>query len=469
MSEIKMKNAKSVSKYKWIDLKFSDLIGNFHHITLPIKNFDEIKKNGVGFDSSSCPGFKSIEGGDMVLMIDEETMYEEPFAEEPTLSFFCNIKEADTKKDYERDPRGVALRAANYLKNQGIGDKILFGPEFEFYIFDRVSIKNTENISQFGIESYEANMSIGDDEVNESGEFLHKKEGYHAIPPKDTFFKLRQEISKIIMEYGIDLIYHHHEVGAGQNEIEIKRYPLVKTGDNIQIIKYFIKMISYQLNMSATFMPKPMLNMPGTGMHYHQHIFKTGRNIFYGKEYGGLSKLAEYYIAGLLSHSGAILAFTNPSTNSYKRLVPGFEAPVKLFYSIANRSSAIRIPKYATSEGEKRIEFRPPDGTANPYLACSAMLMAGIDGIKNKISLKENNFGPFDINIEHTDKKVLEKIKSCPTSLLEALDELKNDNGFLIKGDVFSKSMIEAYIEYKKKEALDMNKRPHPYEYELYF
>ncbi|MDD3804093.1 MAG: hypothetical protein PHW02_06915, partial [bacterium] len=295
------------------------------------------------------------------------------------------------------------------------------------------------------------------------------KQGYHAMPPKDKFQQMRQEISKIILDYGIDLIYHHHEVGAGQNEIEIKRYPLIKTGDNVQIIKYFIKMIAYQYNMSATFMPKPMYNMPGTGMHYHQHIFKDGKNLFFGKEYGGLSKLAEHYVAGLLKHGKALLAFTNPSTNSYKRLVPGFEAPVKLFYSLANRSSAVRIPKYATSENEKRIEFRPPDATANPYLACAAMLMAGADGIKNKISLKDNNFGPFDFNMEKADKKILDKVDSCPTSIFEALQALKDDHEFLLKGKVFSKQMIEAYIDYKEREGLEMNKRPHPYEFELYF
>jgi len=469
MTKKKFSGALNFSEFKWIDLKFSDLMGNMHHITLPIKNLDEIRKYGVGFDSSSCPGFKSVEGGDMVLMIDENTAFNEPFSNEPTVSFFCRVKEADTRKDYDRDPRGIAARAEEYLKDQSIGDEILFGPEFEFYVFDRVNVKNSENITECRIESYEANMSIEKEDVNETGEFLQKKQGYHAMPPKDKFQSLRQEISNAIMNYGIDLLYHHHEVGAGQNEIEIKRYPLVKTGDNIQIIKYFIKMISYKFELSATFMPKPMFNMPGTGMHFHQHIFKNKKNLFYGDEYGGLSKLAEYYVAGLLRHGRSLLAFTNPSTNSYKRLVPGFEAPVKLFYSLANRSSAIRIPKYATSEGEKRIEFRPPDGTANPYLACAAMLMAGIDGIKNKISLKDNNFGPFDINMEHADKKILDKVKSCPASLQEALQALKDDNEFLLKGNVFSKQMIESYIEYKEREALDMNKRPHPYEFELYF
>jgi len=352
----KTKKENLLDKYKWIDLKFSDLVGNMHHITLPMSNLHDALVNGVGFDSSSCPGFKSVEGGDMVLMPEVDSAFDELFATEPTLSFFCSIKEADTKGDYNRDPRGIAKRGEEYLKKTKIGDDILFGPEFEFYIFDRVVVNNKENISEYRIESYEANMSIDGDTVNSSGEFVSKKGGYHVLPPKDKFQALRNEISNAIMDYGVNLIYHHHEVGSGQNEIEIKRYPLTMTGDNVQIIKYFIKMIAYKYEMSATFMPKPLYNMPGTGMHYHQHIFKNGKNMFYDKNgYGGLSKTAEYYVGGLLKHGRALLAFTNPSTNSYKRLVPGFEAPVKLFYSLANRSSAIRIPKYATSETEKRI------------------------------------------------------------------------------------------------------------------
>lgn len=466
----KVQKENLLDRYKWIDLKFTDLMGSMHHITLPIGNIHDAVKNGVGFDSSSCPGFKSVEGGDMVLMPELETAFEEPFAPEPTISLFCSIKEADTRADYSRDPRGIAKRGEEYLRKTKTGDDILFGPEFEFYVFDKVVVNNRENVSEYRIESYEANMSMDCETVNSSGEFVTRKGGYHVLPPKDKFHALRTEIANAINEYGIDLIYHHHEVGSGQNEIEIKRYPLAMTGDNVQIIKYFIKMIAYKYELSATFMPKPLFNMPGTGMHYHQHIFKNGKNVFYDKNgYGGLSKTAEYYVGGLLKHGRALLAFTNPSTNSYKRLVPGFEAPVKLFYSLANRSSAIRIPKYATSETEKRIEFRPPDGTANPYLACTAMLMAGLDGVKNRISPKDNNFGPFDMDLEKMDRKVIDSIGSCPASLEEALDALKADHKFLLEGGVFSKDMIDAYISYKAKESSDMSKRPHPYEFELYF
>ncbi|MEO0288564.1 MAG: type I glutamate--ammonia ligase [candidate division WOR-3 bacterium] len=455
--------------FKWIDLKFTDLVGNFHHLTLPAKNYNEIKENGVGFDSSSCPGFKSVEGGDMVLMIDEETGFEDPFFEEPTISYFCFIKEADTRKDYSRDPRTVALKAQEYLKKEKIATDVLFGPEFEFYIFDRVVVNNKENLAEYKIESYEGKFGFDDSYINESGEFLMKKAGYHSIPPKDKFTDIRSKISKVIIDYGIDLIYHHHEVGSAQNEIEIKRYPLLATGDNIQIIKYFIKNVCYQNNLSATFMPKPLYGMPGNGMHFHQHLFNGNKNLFFGNGYGGLSEIGEYYVAGLLKHGKSLLAFTNPSTNSYKRLVKGFEAPVKLFYSLANRSAAIRIPKYATSESEKRIEFRPPDGTCNSYLATAAMLMAGIDGIKNKISLKDNNFGPYEEDLEKMDKKVVEKIDSCPTNLLEALEELKKDHDYLLAGGVFTEDLINGYIEYKEKEALEMEKRPHPFEFELYF
>ncbi|HAF07146.1 MAG: glnA [candidate division TA06 bacterium 32_111] len=455
--------------FKWIDLKFSDLIGNFHHLTLPAKNYDEIKKNGVGFDSSSCPGFKSVEGGDMVLIIDEDSAFIDPFFEEPTISYFCYIKEADTRSEYLRDPRTVSLKAHEYMRNEGIADDVLFGPEFEFYIFDRVVVNNSENISEYRIESYEGKFGFGDGEVNESGEFLMKKSGYHSIPPKDKFTDIRGKISKTIIEHGIDLIYHHHEVGSAQNEVEIKRYPILKTGDNVQIIKYFIKNVCYKNDLSATFMPKPLYNMPGNGMHFHQHLFKDGKNLFFGNGYGGLSQIGEYYVAGLLKHGKSLLAFTNPSTNSYKRLVKGFEAPVKLFYSLANRSAAIRIPKYATSENEKRIEFRPPDATCNPYLATAAMLMAGLDGIKNKISLKDNNFGPFDQDLEKMEKSIVERIDSCPTNLIEALEELKKDHDYLLQGGVFTEDLIKGYIEYKEKEALEIAKRPHPYEFELYF
>ncbi len=455
--------------YEWIDLKFTDLIGNFHHITLPFKNLEDIRKNGVGFDSSSCAGFKGVEGGDMLLFPDENTAFQDPFFPEPTLSFFCYIKEADTKGDYLRDPRGIALKAQNYMKKEGIADEILFGPEFEFYIFDRVIVNNTKNVSEYKIESYEGRLGFDGSFVNDTGEFIGEKSGYHAIPPKDKFTRIRGEISKTIMDYGIDLIYHHHEVGLAQNEIEIKRYGILKSGDNIQIIKYFIKNICYQNELSATFMPKPLFGMPGNGMHFHQHLFKNGKNLFFGNGYGGLSKIGEYYVGGLLKHGKSLLAFTNPSTNSYKRLVKGFEAPIKLFYSLANRSAAIRIPKYATSENEKRIEFRPPDATSNPYLATTAMLMAGLDGIKKKISLKENNFGPFEGDLEKMDKNIVEKIDSCPTNLLGALEELKKDYDYLLEGDVFNKDLIKGYIDYKEKEALDIEKRPHPYEFELYF
>ncbi|MDY6787194.1 MAG: glutamine synthetase, partial [candidate division WOR-3 bacterium] len=281
---------------------------------------------------------------------------------------------------------------------------------------------------------------------------------------------IRNEISERIIDMGIDLIYHHHEVAPGQNEIEIKRYPLLKTGDITQSIKNIIKKTSGKYAKTATFMPKPMYNMPGSGMHYHQHLFKGNENLFYDNEgYGGLSQTAEYYIAGLLKHGRALLAFTNPSTNSFKRLVPGFEAPVKLFYSLANRSSAVRIPKYATSEFEKRIEFRPPDATANPYLACSAMLLAGIDGIINKIPLKENYFGPYDMNMEQASADIRDNISSCPSSLSEALEALENDRDFLLKGGVFTDDVIDAFIAYKQNELRIINERPHPFEFEIYY
>lgn len=469
-----MKKAKAkipvLKDYKWVDLKYTDLMGNFHHVTLPSENFEDAVRHGVGFDSSSCAGFKSLEGGDMVLIPDQDSAFEDPFSSDRTLSFFCNIYEADTKKEYARDPRNIAQRAHKYLQKSGIADNVLFGPEFEFYVFDRVIVENKENISGVRIESYEGNFGADSEPVNESGEFIPGKSGYHAHGPNDKFQELRNEMSETISNLGIKLIYHHHEVGPGQNEIEIKRYPITLTGDYTQLIKRIIKYTAYQNDLSATFMPKPLYNMPGTGMHFHQHLFKGKKNLFFDdKNYGGLSKLAEYYVSGLLKHGRALLAFTNPSTNSYKRLIPGFEAPVKLFYSLANRSSAVRIPKYATSKEEKRIEFRPPDATSNPYIACSAMLMAGLDGIKKKIDPKKNGFGPYDMNMETASEDIINSITSCPASLQEALEALKEDHDFLLEGGVFTKDTIDAFIKYKEKEIKDVQQRPHPFEFELYF
>ncbi len=461
-------NKKQIKKYKWIELKFTDLMGNLHRLTLPQARFDHIMKHGVGFDSSSCAGFKSLEGGDMILLPDLNTIHIS-YNDDSTICFFCDIREADTKNDYERDPRSITRRAEKYMKKTGIADKAMFGPEFEFYLFDRVEVKNEKNITFAMIDLFEGNMSY-DENINDTGEFLGKHNGYHSVCPKDQSLSIRNQISEILMALGIEVIYHHHEVGAGQNEIEIIRYPILNAAEYTQTIKNIIKTVAINNNVSATFMPKPMYNMPGSGMHFHQHLFKKGKNIFYDKRgYGGLSKNAEYYIAGLLMHGRALLAFTNPSTNSYKRLVPGFEAPVKLFYSLANRSSAIRIPKYATDKNEKRIEFRPPDATSNPYLACSAMLLAGLDGIKNKISLKNNHFGPYDMNMEKASNSIKNNIRCCPSSLDEALDALENDYKFLTIGNVFSADIIKAYIKYKRNEIRSINKRPHPYEFELYF
>ena len=459
---------RNLKKYKWIELKFSDIAGKMHRVNLPSSRFDHMMKNGVGFDSSSCSGFKTVEGGDMVLMPDLYTAHENS-NDRDTIAFFCDIVEADTKRGYERDPRSIAKKTHQYMLKTGIADNAMFGPEFEFYLLDRVQVINSENVCSSSIELFEGNLTF-DNIRNNTGEFLGKHNGYHSMHPKDKSEFIRREISQNLIDLGIELIYHHHEVGAGQNEIEIVRYPLLMTGDYTQLIKSIIKSVSYENGLSATFMPKPMYNMPGSGMHFHQHLFKKRKNLFYSKSgYGGLSKTAEYYIAGLLKHGRALLAFTNPSTNSYKRLVPGFEAPVKLFYSLANRSSAIRIPKYATSSTEKRIEFRPPDGTANPYLACSAMLLAGLDGIRNKISLKNNNFGPYNMNMESAPSEIRDNIKSCPVSLDEALDALKQDKDFLTDSGVFSNAMIEAYIDYKHIESADMMKRPHPHEFDLYF
>jgi len=454
---------------KMIDLKFCDLFGRLHHITVPSARCkDGLFDEGVGFDSSSIAGFKSLESGDMALLPDINTAFPDEFCNLSTLSFLCNIVEADTKNPFHRDPRYIARKAEDYLKNTGIADESRWGPEYEYYMFDNVKYKNNTFKSGYEVISEEANQF--EDTEDLTGLPIRKGKGYHAIPPMDKLNDLRSESVEILEDIGIPVKYHHHEVGGpGQSEIEVNLNGLRKSADNGMIIKYIIKMTADIYGMIATFMPKPLFDEAGNGMHFHQHLFKNGKPLFYDENgYGGLSELALNYIAGILKHSPALLALTNPSTNSYKRLVPGYEAPVNLFFSLANRSAAIRIPKYCTSPEEKRIEFRPPDATCNMYIAMSAMLMAGIDGIKNKLNPKELGFGPYDINIFEMKPKERKKIKPLPSSLNEALNALEKDYKFLLEGDVFKKDVIDTWIEYKRNELLIINRRPHPYEIELY-
>lgn len=459
-------------KIEAIDFKYTDLFGRMRHLTMPATRLTEdFINNGEAFDGSNQMGFKTVESGDMSLIPDIASAIIDPFWEVPTISMLCSIHEADTKKHFRRDPRGISLGAYEYMKKTGIADQSMWGPEFEFYIFDSMNYSNEINSTSYRIESTEADWR-GDLEGVNSGHKIPHHGGYHAAPPQDDLCNDRTAMVKLIEESGIPVRYHHHEVGGpGQSEIEIALQPLQKVGDVATWVKYMIKMVAKSRGRTATFMPKPLYNEAGNGMHFHQMLFKDGNPLFYDKNgYAGLSELAMYYVGGILKHGPSLLALTNPSTNSYKRLIPGFEAPVNLFFSLANRSAAIRVPKYAINPNEKRIEFRPPDGTCNIYLAVAAQLMAGLDGIKNKIDPRKEGFGPIDKNIFALSKEELSKIKSLPTSLKEAMQALKADHDYLLEGDVFNEDILDTIVNWKmEKEYNEVRNRPHPYEMRLYY
>jgi glutamine synthetase len=456
-----------------VDLQFTNLFGGWHHITIPISQLSErIFREGVAFDGSSIPGFKRQEAGDMVLLPDPSTALPDPFWSTKTLSFICSVHEADTLEPFVGDPRAIALKAEQYLRDSGIADQSSWAPEFEFYIFNRVSYANDVNLASYRIDSEEADWNSGVDAEGNLGHKIGRKGGYHATPPMDRMFDLRSLMVQRIEEAGIPVRYHHHEVGGpGQSEIEIMMGSLAKIGDAAQRIKYIVKMTAHQAGKSVTFMPKPLFNEAGSGMHFHQTLWKGKQNLFYDeKGYAGLSELAKSYVAGMLDHGAALIALTNPSTNSYKRLVPGFEAPVRLFYSLGNRSAAIRIPKYATSHDEKRIEFRPPDATSNVYLALAAQLLAGVDGIQKKLNPSEMNFGPFDVDVMKLSRAEQERIHQVPTSLKEACEALSHDNEFLKIGSIFPEDFISTWVQKKGEEEYnEVRRRPHPYEIGLYY
>lgn len=461
-------------KVTMIDLKFIDLFGAWHHITLPSRFIDDqFFEEGVGFDGSSIPGYARLESGDMVIIPDPSTAFIDPFWEQNTFSMICDIAEADTKKPFPRDPRYVTKRAEEYLKETGIGTVSMWGPEFEYFIFDHVSYENQTNRVFYEIDSEEAIWNTARQDRKNLGNFIPPHGGYHVIPPLDQLYNLRAETASIVEELGIPVRYHHHEVGGpGQSEIEVNLGPLTKTGDNSMLIKYIIRMVAHKHGKTATFMPKPLYGESGNGLHFHQTLFKDNEKIFYDKNgYAGLSKTALSYIGGLLDHCPSLLGLTNPSTNSYKRLVPGYEAPVNRFFSLANRSATIRVPKYATLPHEKRIEFRPPDATCNVYLTMAAQLMAGIDGIKRNLNPTEMGYGPIDENIfEWTEEERQKRIKDVPSSLKSALEQLEEDHDYLTAGNVFTEEIIETWIKHKMdNEYRAVRDRTHPYEIELYF
>ncbi len=452
-----------------VDIKFCDLWGRWHHLTIPASQFTpDLMEKGIGFDGSSV-GLKSVKSGDMVLVPDLSTGFIDPFWEVATLSFISATREADTHAIFANDPRNIALRAEEYMLQTGIADRSMWGPEFEFYIFDSVSYEYGINRASYVLESAEADWNSA---KGGHGHYIPLHGGYHAIPPKDQLFNLRADMSIKLEKMGVPVKYHHHEVGGpGQLEIETPMMGLMQAGDATMKIKYVTKMTAHQRGQTATFMPKPLYGEAGSGMHFHQHLFKGDVNVFYDPAgYGTLSQTALFYIGGLLTHGPALLGFTNPSTNSYRRLVPGYEAPVNAFFSLGNRSAAIRIPKYANQPDTARFEFRPPDAAGNVYLMLAAQLMAGLDGIRRKIDPTAAGFGPFDKNIFAMTDEERAQIKGLPTSLDEALDALEADHAFLTEGEVFAGEMIQQWIDYKRKhEAMEIRNRPHPYEMSLYF
>ena len=451
-----------------VDFQYCDLWGRPHHLTVPVSQFTPmLMERGLGIDGSSIE-LKSVKAGDMVIVPDLSTATLDPFWEAPTLSFLCNTLTADAKELYHDDPRTVAQRAERYLQSIGVADESRWSPEFEFYIFDSVTYENEIHQSGYRIQSEEAGW-IGAKEGR--GPLIPLHGGYHASPPKDRFQNLRNEISLHLEAMGVPVKYHHHEVGsAGQLEIEIPMMDLVAAGDAIMRAKYVIKMVARKHEKIATFMPKPLYGEAGNGMHFHQCLWREEVNLFYDQQgYGYLSELAHFYIGGLLQHGSSVLAFTNPSTNSYRRLVPGFEAPVSAFFSLGNRSAAIRIPKYAGYPDEARIEFRPPDATSNPYLALAAQLMAGIDGIRHKMDPTEYGFGPIDADVYSWSEEQRQEIRALPVSLMEALQALEGDQDYLKAGGVFTQSLIDEWIRYKREvEVWPVRHRPHPYEIGLY-
>src|SRR5271166_4851965 len=452
---------------KLIDFKFADLLGTWQHFTTTLNEYSEdIFTDGLGFDGSSIRGWRVIHASDMLVIPDCETAWIDPFNAEPTLSLICTIQDPITREPYERDPRGVAEKAEAYLKSTGLADTAFFGPEAEFFIFDDVRYDYSSNGSFHSIDSVEGIWNTAREEMPNLGNKIRHKEGYFPVPPQDTLVDIRNEMITVMKDCGLKVEREHHEVAtAGQAEIDLRFNNLVAMADDMMVYKYVVKNVAKRHNKTVTFMPKPLFGDNGSGMHTHQSLWKKGKPLFAGNEYAGLSKLALNYIGGILKHAKAMAAFTNPIVNSYKRLTPGFEAPVNLAYSSRNRSAAVRIPTYSPSPKAKRIEYRPPDPAATPYLANAAMLLAGIDGILSKIHPGE----PLEKNLYDLPPEEKAKVPTVPDSLKGALEALEKDHAFLLKGGVFSKDFLENYIEMKKGEYDAVRLRPHPYEFFLYY
>ncbi|MBY0373943.1 MAG: type I glutamate--ammonia ligase [Bryobacteraceae bacterium] len=450
-----------------VDLRFTDIPGLTHHISYPISQLDEESfEAGFGIDGSSIRGWAAINESDMLLIPDPSTAFMDPFTEVPTLVMLGNVIDPLTRQKYERDPRYIAQKAELYVKNSGLADSAFFGAEAEFFIFDNVRFDQNAHSGFYFIDAEEGRWNTGRAE-NNLGYRPRYKEGYFPVPPTDHYMDLRTVMVETLIEAGLTVECHHHEVATGgQCEIDIKYDTLLKSADNMVLYKYIVRNTAYQFGKTVTFMPKPIFGDNGSGMHCHQSLWKEGKPLFAGDGYAGLSQTALWYIGGLLKHARALAAIIAPTTNSYKRLVPGYEAPVNLAYSRRNRSAAVRIPMYSASPKAKRIEFRPPDPSCNPYLAFAAMVMAGLDGIMTKADPGE----PLDKDIYDLSPEEMKAVPSMPASLDEALNCLEDDHAFLLKGDVFTEELIETFISYKRRaEAEAIRLRPHPYEFALYF
>lgn len=471
----KIKNIMELCREKhveMIDFKMTDLNGRWRHITIPKDRFnEELFQYGIGFDGSNY-GFAPIEKSDMVFIPDPDTAVLDPFTEIPTLTLcgdVCVIKEKN--EPFDQYPRNVAKRAIAYMKETKIADRMVIGPEFEFHILDHVSYTVSPERSAYHIDTRQAEWNSGAEEYANNGYGVPYKGGYHAAVPQDRGYDLRSRMCMLLEEWGVKVKYHHHEVGGpGQMEIEVELGDMLDMADNTMIVKYIVKNTAAKAGKTATFMPKPIYREAGNGMHVHMLLFKDGFPIFYDKDgYSGLSADARYFIGGLLEHAASLCAFTNPSTNSFKRLVPGFEAPVTIGYATSNRSAVIRIPAYAKTPETKRFELRSPDATANPYYAYAAILMAGLDGIQRQIDPASRGWGPFDCNLYELPDEEKAKIKSLPRNLTEALDAMEADHEYLIAGGVFPEQLIKIWLQKKRAEANEIEQIPHPAEFKMYY
>src|SRR6202790_5865890 len=452
---------------KQLDLRFADIPALQHHVSYPITELSEDSfQDGFGMDGSSIRGWAAINESDMLLIPDPSTAFIDPFYEIKTLVMVCDVIDPITRQNYNRDPRWISRKAELYLKNSGVGDTAFFGAEAEFFIFDNVRFDQNQHSGFYFIDAEEGRWNSGCEKDN-LGYRPRYKEGYFPVPPTDHYQDLRSEMVQTMIQCGMTVECHHHEVATGgQCEIDQRFDTLVKSADNMMLYKYIVRNVANQYGKTVTFMPKPLFGDNGNGMHTHQSLWKDGKALFAGDGYAGMSQLALWYVGGLIKHGPALSAIIAPTTNSYKRLVPGFEAPVNLAYSRRNRSAACRIPMYSIAPKAKRVEFRPPDPSCNPYLAFAAMLMAGLDGIENKIDPGQ----PLDKDIYDLSPEEMKEVKSTPGSLDQALDALEGDHAFLLRGDVFTRDVIETWLDYKRKKEIDaIRLRPHPHEFYLYY